>query len=236
MSDATSDIATRRRGLEVGTLGVAAAATLFAGILLIADTNGYADSGEDAADVEFIGVCQQEYDNSAGANGALDCEFRRTGQFRLASAGLSAGDVGKPVYVVDNQTVGLASHADVGSYVYVGIITEVESATVCWVDIRPGEADPARRTFHVDVAGVNAAALDLATAAALESCLGRPGTGIAVLDVKSVHAIVSSSGAPASPMRKVETTHWTLSSEVISTVGDESANRLVIALDGVLKV
>lgn len=236
MSATTEDIITRRRGLEVGTLGVAAAAVLYAGILLIADASGYADEGVDSADVKFLGVCQQGYDNSAGANGALNCEFRRTGQFRFLSAGLSADDVGKPVYIIDNQTVGLASHADVGSYVYVGIITEVESATRCWVDIRPGEADPARRTFQVDVAGPDTDAIDLSTAAASEYCLNQPGTDISVLDVKSVLAIVSSTGAPASPMRKVATTHWTLSAGVVTTVGDESANRLVITFDGVLNV
>ena len=74
--------------------------------------------------------------NSAGANGGIDGEYYTEGQFLLTSSGLTAADIGKKAYLVDNATVGLSST----NSIYVGRITEVVSATQCWVDIEPAQS------------------------------------------------------------------------------------------------
>lgn len=138
MSAATSSRPTAQKPRNVGLCGVSGAAVFFAGVLLCYDTDGYLVNGADTAGLRFAGVAREDVDNTTGADDALDATFYREGTFKFASTGLTAADVGKRVYVIDNQTVGIRDHASVDQGIYVGVITEVVSATACYVDIQPG--------------------------------------------------------------------------------------------------
>lgn len=132
---------------------VAAGAKIYAGAMVCLNANGYAVPAADQAGLRFVGVAREYVDNIGGANGAKLVLVWREGCFDFAASGMSAADVGKPVFVVDDQTVALATTNGVGC----GIITEVESATKVWVDI----AEANRRTAQAqsnsvaaDVAGI----------------------------------------------------------------------------------
>lgn len=238
MNASAADRNTQQSGLQVRTLPISATAILFAGCLCCLDSDGYVIDGTDATAQKFAGIAQEAFDNTDGTDGAdedgndADVVLYTEGAFRFASASLTEADIGKAVYLLDNQTVVKSGHADLDFHIYVGRIISIESATVVWVAIDPYGVDPNLVDVTIDAAGPNATTLSLASHAAATA---RDGTGLYVKYVDSMLAIVAASGAPATVTRKVITTHFTLASGVISAVGDESANRLVIAMRAVVK-
>lgn len=222
MADATADLQiTRRAGVSRG-IAVAAAVLLFAGTLVCVDADGRAVVGADAADLTFGGIAIRQVDNSDGAAAADTIEVLTGGEVLLGATGLASGDEGKTVYVIDSATVGLAASTDVDHYVPVGRITEVVSATSAWVRIEPGRK--ALQVVTIEVAGTNAAALDLDTVA---GHLG--GAGLYIVRVLAMQAYTTSTGDAATPCRRVITTHYTLADGVITTVGNQSTLTLVIS-------
>lgn len=139
MSAASSSLATPARRGDVGSCGIAAAAVIFAGTLLCYNTSGYLVPGADTAKYRFAGVSRNDYDNTSGSNGTLTGEFYRDGVYKFASSGLARTDVGKPVYLVDDSTVGLLDDSSVDNDVLVGVIEEYVSATQVWVRIIVGD-------------------------------------------------------------------------------------------------
>lgn len=230
MSAATSDRATSSKARNWGALPVYAAVVLFSGCLTNTNSTGYLVPGADTSGHQFAGVVRKTQDNTDGASGDLTGEFHREGVFGFTSAALTQADIGQAVYALDDQTVVKSGHASLVNHVYVGRIVAVDSATRCWVDIRPGEVDPNLIDVVVEAAGTNASALSLSTAA---TALG--GTGIYVKVVNSVRANITADAAVATVNRKVVTTNYTLASGVITTVTNESANTLLISLRGILQ-
>lgn len=99
----------KRQGRDgkIRTAGVAADAVLYEGTLC------FEDAGGDAAGVivdettSFLGVVRDFVDNTGGADGDKDVEFWTDGDFELPmdTTSLTAADLGKAVYAVDNYTV-----------------------------------------------------------------------------------------------------------------------------------
>lgn len=114
-------------------LPMAASAKVYGGSMVCTNASGYAAPGADTANFMFAGVACAEADNSAGANGAINVKIKRKGVFLFAASGMTAADVGKTVYVLDDQTVALA--AGTMNDIPAGKIVKVESATAVWVDI-----------------------------------------------------------------------------------------------------
>ncbi len=240
MSAATADRSTSFFGtvLMMGLL-VSAGTTIYAGTLLTSESDGFVEDGTDATSKRFAGVAAASFDNSGSATDGQDedgeeaeLEVYTRGVFRFAASGLAAEDVGKAVYLLDNQTVVLSGHASLDYHIYVGRIAKYISASECLVELDTYGVDPNLHDGMIEVAGVNAAAIDLASNA---FATNRGGTGVYVKAVEAVEAIVTATGAPATVYRKVVTTHWTLASGVITTVGDESANTLRISGKFVVK-
>ncbi len=233
MSAATSDRATRQKPGEIRALGIAAAAILFAGCLACIDADGYAVDGADTSGYRFLGVVRKGEDNTDGSDGTLNTEVYAKGDFLLASSGLAAEDVGKAVYLIDNQTVGLSANASVDQHIFVGRITKVESATACWVAIDPDGVDPNLIDVTVDVAGAAAAGTLTSGLATIAAAIDSTASGLYVKAVTAMSAYVIATGLSAG--RKVVTTNYTVSGGVITCVTDESLNRLHVSLRGVLK-
>lgn len=132
MTALTKDRNTTRKATgQVRVLEVAAGVKIYAGGQVCINADGYAVPAADTAGLKFAGVSKQYVDNSAGANGAETVEVWRDGVFDFAAAGMGIDDIGKPVFVSDDQTVALSTTNAVGC----GVISEVESATKVWVDI-----------------------------------------------------------------------------------------------------
>jgi hypothetical protein len=149
----TKDRSTTRKIGGQAAYPVAAGAKIYAGAMVCLNADGYAVPAADAAGLKFVGISRQYVDNSGGADGAQTVLVWREGVFDLAASGMTAADVGKPVFAADDQTVALSTTNGVG----VGIITEVESATKVWVDIAEANRRTARAQANstaTDVAGI----------------------------------------------------------------------------------
>lgn len=232
MSAATRDRNTLSRAGSLLSIGVEAGEVIYGGTLVTIDSDGYAQPATNHASRTFAGVAVQGKDNSDGADDAISVELYRQGVFRFGAASLSTDDVGLPVYVIDDQTVGLINHASTNNHVYVGTIEEVESATVCWVRIdteRKANEPRGIRQWTFEIAGVNATAFSFTSLAASFG-----GSAFYITEVLAVRATVISTGAAAAVNRKVITTHWTLSGGVLSAVGDETLNSWVVTFNGYL--
>lgn len=213
-----------RKGAAI-VLPVLAGVVIFGGALVAVDEDGFAQPAANTAGLIVVGVADATVDNTDGDDGDLEVTARCGAQFKLDTTTLTSADVGRMAWVVDDQTVGRLSAAS--NAIPVGRVVEADGASA-WIEVKaPVRAGP--QQFLVRIAGVNATALNLGAFAAT---LG--GTDIYVRSVNFMLAIETSSNNPASPLQKVLTTHYTLSNGVISTVGNETANTLLIALTGEL--
>ncbi|HNH48815.1 MAG TPA: hypothetical protein PKY30_17365, partial [Myxococcota bacterium] len=195
---------------------------LWGGTLLIL-VSGFLEDGADATGAVFAGIAADSVDNTDGDDGAETLKVYTSGQFLLTGSGFAAGDEGKPVYIVDNQTVSLAS-SSLDYFVKVGRIMEVVSSSQVWVELDVQERADIRQ-FTVRVAGVNAAALNLASLAAPFG-----GAGFYVTAVQAMESFVTATRA-SDGLRNV-TTHYTVADGVITLVSNESSNTLIVTFTG----
>ncbi len=121
--------------LALLSLYVAADTRVFGGTLACQDDDGYLVPGADTAGLQFAGVIADQADNRDGAAGAIRAECYRRGAFRFDIAAAADTDLGRPVFVVDDQTVGFDTSSSVDAHVYCGRVAQVESATKVWVEI-----------------------------------------------------------------------------------------------------
>lgn len=218
MTAATTDRATTSRAGSRHYHGLASAVLILAGCLCCLDASGDLVDGADATALQFAGVAESGADATEddGVNVLVD------GEHLFAASGLTAADIGKPVFLVDNQTVGLADDTDY--QIRVGTLVGIETSTAVWVRIEP-VAKRRVEQFTVEIAGVNAAAFDLAAKAA-----DFGGAGFVIKAVQHIESFVTATGA--SDDRKIVTTDWTLTAGVLAAVGDETANTWVITFTG----
>jgi hypothetical protein len=113
---------------------VKGATKIFAGALVCLDAAGWAVPGATAATLKTVGRAESRFDNSAGANGDVIANVRR-GTFRwgnsAAGDAITRADIGKPAYVVDDQTVAKTDGG--GTRSVAGIIRNVD-AQGAWVE------------------------------------------------------------------------------------------------------
>lgn len=107
---------------------IAAASRVRRGALAMFNGSGYVVKASDSAvaGVRVVGVSKGDYDNSGGAAGDVEGDFEPGVYGFNAAAGLAAAaraNVGKVVFVVDDNTVGLA--ADTVNSVPAGLLEEV---------------------------------------------------------------------------------------------------------------
>lgn len=105
MAAATKHRNTSRRNGDLVGDPVAAATTIYAGVMVALDAAGNAINATPAAPI-MRGVSRAGADNSAGVAGAMTVEVMRGDAFLFAQTGLDRTDIGSDVFVVDNQTVG----------------------------------------------------------------------------------------------------------------------------------
>jgi len=113
---------------------VAASTTIPGGVLVALNAGGYLINAADAASITVVGVSFERIDNSAGANGALECKVLK-GSFKFFNNGTNPvvqGTVGKQPQIADNQTV-RASGAT--NDIKAGVVDRLESDGVwLWID------------------------------------------------------------------------------------------------------
>lgn len=87
---------------------VAASQMIFAGALVMRNAAGFLVRGSTATDLIGVGRAQHQVDNSAGSAGDATLQYR-PGLFRFANSAssdeITIAEIGKPCFVVDDQTV-----------------------------------------------------------------------------------------------------------------------------------
>lgn len=110
---------------------VAANAKGFMGGLAAVDANGYIVSASDAAAIKVVGVFEEAFDNTGGANGDIEVAIVTGLEVELDNAGSAIGQaqMHKRCYAADDHSVTTAGVAV--NDVVVGIVRGFTAATVC---------------------------------------------------------------------------------------------------------
>jgi hypothetical protein len=114
---------------------VATGVKIYAGSLVCVNASGYAAPGANTVNFKLAGMALEQVDNTLGGNGAKKVLVRRTGEYLFKSSSISQADVGKIMYLVDDQTF---DESDPGQGIVCGVLTEYVSATSGWLDIASG--------------------------------------------------------------------------------------------------
>lgn len=99
---------TPERGIDIFEEPVKAATKIYAGSLVCLDASGWAVPGAAATTLIAMGRAEADADNSSGADGDIKVRIKR-GRFRWANSSstdaIARTEIGKDVYIVDDQTV-----------------------------------------------------------------------------------------------------------------------------------
>ena len=128
-------IGTFERDNKQFSFPVKTAVKLYAGGIVVIDATGYATKGAVATTLKCVGVAEEQVDNSAGADGALNVPVRRgLFKFKNSSAGdlIARTDIGADCYIVDDETVAKTNGTSTRSVA--GKIRDVDAGGV-WVEI-----------------------------------------------------------------------------------------------------
>lgn len=104
----TKDRNTQMKDAELIAVPVAAGAVIYGGAMVVANATGFAAPASTALNLTYLGRAEESVNNAAGANGAKTALVRRKQAFffaNLAADALTQADLGKTVYMVDDQTV-----------------------------------------------------------------------------------------------------------------------------------
>lgn len=128
----TSDRNTPRFEGDLREEALAASIKVFAGAILMRNAAGYLTKGATAAGAYGVGVAQEQVDNTAGVAGAMTVTYRK-GVHRfdtLAGDPVTIANLGKPCFIVDDQTVAATNGANTRSPA--GIVEGIDTRGV-WV-------------------------------------------------------------------------------------------------------
>ena len=129
--------------------------TIYMGTMVCHDTTGYCVSGADTVGYVLAGVAAEKVQIDVANTSDGDHEIRvwRGGVHRFITAGAAVTDVGKPVWLTDDQTVQLTP-----GNVFVGTVVRYISATAIDVDITPAvERGTVRKSVQIPLVTLTAA-------------------------------------------------------------------------------
>lgn len=135
MTALTADRDTQARAGLLFSYPAKAAKKFFVGAIAAIDSaNGFLTPGAASTTLKGAGIVQEQIDNTAGADGAVNVTVKR-GLWRVAnSAGadqLTLADVGADCYIVDDQTVAKTDGTTTRSVA--GVVRDVDANGV-WVE------------------------------------------------------------------------------------------------------
>lgn len=101
----------KRQDGEIIDYPVLAAAVIYKGALVVDKGTGYASAGDDGSSYVFLGVAVEKGDNSASgaSDGDVNVRVYKTGAYQYAKGTAAQTDIGQPMYIHDDQTVGASS-------------------------------------------------------------------------------------------------------------------------------
>ncbi len=127
----TADRNTPRLEGDIKQMLMASGAKIFAGGLVMRNATGFAKPGAEAINLRGAGVAYEQVDNSAGGDGDLSVKVREgVFVFDNSAAGdeITAADIGKLCYAVDDQAVAKTNGSNTRSVA--GIVVGVDDADI----------------------------------------------------------------------------------------------------------
>ncbi|MGQ3072568.1 MAG: hypothetical protein ACT7A5_16020 [Ferrovibrionaceae bacterium] len=136
MAALTGDRDTKRQAdPSLQSYPVKAATKIYAGSYVVMNSSGFAEPATAATGKTALGRAEHQADNSAGSNGDISILVRR-GCFCWANSAssdlIALSEVGKTVYLVDDQTVAKTDGSSARSAA--GIVRNVDASGV-WVEV-----------------------------------------------------------------------------------------------------
>ena len=129
---------------------------IFAGANVCVNALGFLVPGADTAALIYMGVSRSSIDNSLGSDGDQSAVVRRRGLVKMEFAtGITQGNVGDNVFLVDDQLVDLV--ANVTNAIFCGVIAQYIDTTHAMVDIEPAIRQADVATHIADASGAHAA-------------------------------------------------------------------------------
>ena len=105
----------------------------YKGAMVCVNNAGYLAPAADAVGYSrVVGVADENVDNSGGSVGDLSCRVRAGRSFQFATASIAVTDVGRIMYVTDDQTF---EDVQGTNSIAAGILLERDSNTVGWIFI-----------------------------------------------------------------------------------------------------
>lgn len=135
MTVLSADSKRARKEGDVVAVPVAATTDIFMGSLVMnLSSAGEATPAADTANGQFLGIALERADNNPGAAEAIDVKVQTRGVYEIATTETATiDDVGKLVYVVDDNTVAFVGTTT--NDVLVGRIVEFISANLVAVKL-----------------------------------------------------------------------------------------------------
>ena len=130
MAALTNDTNRKLRDGDLQALPVKGSTRIYKGGLSCTDTNGLLVPGADAAGYKYQGPAIEPGDNTDGSDGDLTVVVDIESLVQAHGTGFTQADIGKEVFIVDDDTVALVTTHSV----YAGRIAEVYDATTVWFD------------------------------------------------------------------------------------------------------
>ena len=109
MAALTDNLDTERKDGEIVSYPVKGGEVIYKGALVVDKGTGYASPGADGSGYVFLGVAVEKADNSGGSDGDVSVRVYKTGTFKYSKASAAQTDIGQPMYIHDDQTVGTSS-------------------------------------------------------------------------------------------------------------------------------
>jgi len=181
------------------SLLVAASTTIYKGAIVCVNTTGYAVAGAKTAGYKVVGVAEEQVDNSAGSDGDLSVRVRKgVFAFKNDTDAVAQSHIGRPCYVVDDQTV--ADEAE-GSSVVAGLVEGIDANDEIWVSvIDEAMAALAVANCNAAVETVTSGALSLYTKTSFISCTGTQAYTLAAGLYQGQEKIIKCSVAASTPV------------------------------------
>lgn len=133
MSTTTNDRNTPMKDGELLAVPVAANTKIPAGVLVCANATGFGVNGSTSTTLTYLGRAEDAVDNTGGADGAKTIQVRRGKSFKWdneASDLVTQASLGKPCYVVDNQTVAKTNGGNTRSVAGTVVAVDVDGVWV----------------------------------------------------------------------------------------------------------
>lgn len=128
----TADKNFQSKGGRLFTYPVDGGSIIYKGALVCTNAAGFLVPAADTAGFSnCVGVADERVDNSAGADGALNCRVRCGERYLVNATSITQGMVGDQMFVVDDAT--FDDSAGVVNNIRAGILVEFVSATSGWI-------------------------------------------------------------------------------------------------------